>query len=72
MAFYSSITNESTKLSIRHGTTMLVDMPGSLAEEARYNAERADENYRAGMTCERIYESVKILTMNRREKIIDL
>ena len=51
---------------------MLVDMPGSLTEEDRYHAERADENYRAGMTCERIYESVKILTMNRREKIIDL
>lgn len=51
---------------------MLVDMPGNLADEARYHSERADENYRAGMTCERIYESVKILTMNRREKIIDL
>jgi UDP-N-acetylglucosamine 2-epimerase len=51
---------------------VLADMLGSLAEEARYYAERADENYRAGMTCERIYESVKILTMNRREKIIAL
>lgn len=50
----------------------LVDMPGSLTEEDRYHAERADENYRAGMTCERIYESVKILTMNRRGKIIAL
>ncbi|HAT7591590.1 DUF2514 family protein [Citrobacter cronae] len=51
---------------------MLVDMSGSLTEEARYHAERADENYRAGMTCERNYESVKILTMNRRGKIIAL
>ncbi|RVR93224.1 DUF2514 domain-containing protein [Citrobacter freundii] len=48
--------------------SVLADMLGSLAEEARYYAERADENYRAGMTCERIYESVKIQTMNRREK----
>ncbi|MDZ4030205.1 DUF2514 domain-containing protein [Kluyvera ascorbata] len=37
---------------------MLADMLGSLAEEARYYAGRADESYRAGMTCERIYESV--------------
>ncbi|WP_370613723.1 DUF2514 domain-containing protein [Citrobacter portucalensis] len=46
---------------------MLADMLGSLAEEARYYAERADENYRAGMTCERIYKSVKIQTMSRRK-----
>ncbi|MFU0886782.1 DUF2514 domain-containing protein [Kluyvera sichuanensis] len=39
-------------------TAMLADMLGSLAEEARYYAGRADESYRAGMTCERIYESV--------------
>lgn len=37
---------------------MLADMLGSLAEEAKYYAGRADESYRAGMTCERIYESV--------------
>lgn len=40
-------------------TAMLADMLGSLAEEARYYADRADENYRAGMTCEQIYDSVK-------------
>lgn len=38
---------------------MLSDMLGSLAEEARYYAGRADESYRAGMTCERIYGSVR-------------
>ncbi|EKY0661833.1 TPA: DUF2514 domain-containing protein [Citrobacter freundii] len=38
---------------------MLADMLGRLAEEARYYAGRADENYSAGMTCERIYDSVR-------------
>nr|WP_228552154.1 DUF2514 domain-containing protein [Kluyvera intermedia] len=38
---------------------MLADMLGSLAEEVRYYAGRADENYRAGITCERIYDSVR-------------
>lgn len=38
---------------------MLADMLGSLAEEARYYAGRSDESYLAGMTCERIYESVR-------------
>ncbi|WP_410758859.1 DUF2514 domain-containing protein [Citrobacter youngae] len=40
-------------------TAMLADMLGSLAEEARYYAERSDESYRAGMRCERIYDSVR-------------
>ena len=38
---------------------MLADMLGSIAEEARYYAGRADESYRAGITCERLYDSVR-------------
>ncbi len=38
---------------------VFADMLGRLAEDARYYAERADENYRAGVTCERIYDSVR-------------
>ena len=38
---------------------VLADMLGRLAEEARYYAERSDESYRAGMTCERVYDSVR-------------
>lgn len=43
----------------RADAAMLADMLGILAEEARYYAERSDESYRAGMTCERVYESVR-------------
>ncbi|WP_086126598.1 DUF2514 domain-containing protein [Salmonella enterica] len=38
---------------------VLADMLGRLAEEARYYAERSDESYLAGMTCERVYDSVR-------------
>lgn len=38
---------------------MLAGMLGSLADEAKYYAGRADESYRAGMTCEKVYESVR-------------
>ncbi|MDM3448005.1 DUF2514 domain-containing protein [Citrobacter sp. Cb027] len=43
----------------RADVSVLADMLGGLAEEARYYAERADENYQAGMTCERVYDSVR-------------
>ena len=38
---------------------VLADMLGRFAEEARYYAERSDESYRAGITCERVYDSVR-------------
>ncbi|ECT1736161.1 DUF2514 domain-containing protein [Salmonella enterica subsp. enterica serovar Saintpaul] len=38
---------------------MLANVLGRLAEEARYYAGRADDSYRAGMTCVRVYESVR-------------
>ncbi|HBC6265640.1 TPA: DUF2514 domain-containing protein [Citrobacter braakii] len=44
--------------------TMLADMLGSLAAEAKYYAGRSDESYRAGLTCERIYEDVRASNNN--------
>lgn len=48
----------------RADAAVLADMLGSLAEEARYYAQRADESYRAGMACERIYNSVRLSNDN--------
>ena len=47
---------------------MLTDMLGSIAEEANRYAGIADERYRAGMTCELIYDSVRESNNHIHEK----
>ena len=42
------------------GAGVLAVMLGSVAKEAEYYAKRSDESYDAGLTCERLYESVRV------------
>lgn len=46
---------------------MLADMLGRLAEEAKRYAGIADNRYNAGMTCERVYDSVRESNNKRTE-----
>ena len=41
------------------GSTLLANMLASVAREAEYYAKRSDQSYNAGLTCERLYESVR-------------